>query len=170
MVNLLSLRNDGTVDTTFRQIFTMLEFSKAQCKNATSDSIEFLSSPAIPHSAETTMQVSLSADDPLKWAAICKDYNSIHLAGAAAKIFSLAGKIAHGNRAVAKALQRLMNSRGSRLLLNTLIWMELQFKKPMVAPGVFYISVHETGQTAECGSLSAMSIPRPYSTLVHNDF
>ncbi|CAG5179337.1 uncharacterized protein ALTATR162_LOCUS9162 [Alternaria atra] len=170
MIDLPTKGNNKTVDTIFRQTFSMLEFAKVQTKRTPKNLVEAVSSAVTPHSAGSITRISLSADDPLKWAAICKDYNFIHLSGLAAKIFGLPGKIAHGNHSVAKALQRLMNLGGLRQLLNTPLWMEVQFKKPMVVPGIFDVNLHESSQTsnrisvshsgkdyaiAECGSLQS---------------
>ena len=148
MINIPTGRSDGTVDTIFRQIFTMLEFGKVQTKKVPQNSDETTPSMVTNPLFESTTQVSLSVDDPLRWAAICKDYNFIHLSGLAAKVFGLPGKITHGNHVVAKALQRVPNLGGSTFLLDTSLWMEVHFKRPMVVPGVFDVSLHKSSQTS----------------------
>ena len=148
MINIPTGRSDGTVDTIFRQIFIMLEFGKVQTKKVPQNSDETTPSIVTNPLFESTTQVSLSVDDPLRWAAICKDYNFIHLSGLAAKVFGLPGKIAHGNHVVAKALQRVPNLGGSTFLLDTSLWMEVHFKRPMVVPGVFDVSLHKSSQTS----------------------
>jgi acyl dehydratase len=155
MINIPTGRNDGSVDIIFRQIFTMLELGKSQSKKTGSDSNKTTSSLETPHPAESTTQMLFSADDPLKWAALCKDYNFIHLSGAAAKAFGLPGKIAHGNHAFAKALQQITDSKSSQLPFDTTSYMELQFIRPMVVPGVFDISAHEDSETCKKISISA---------------
>ena len=110
---------------------------------------------AIPQMSESTTQVSMSVDDPLKWAAICKDYNFIHLSGAAAKAFGLPGKIAHGNHAVAKALHQLKDSRSLQPPFTTSSWMEVQFRRPMVVPGVFDVSLRESSKPGKTLSVSS---------------
>jgi len=147
-------RKDGTMDIIFRQIFTMLELRKSQSKRIPNSSHETRSSMAIPQMSESTTQVSMSVDDPLKWAAICKDYNFIHLSGAAAKAFGLPGKIAHGNHTVAKALNLLTDSKGLRPPFTTSSWMEVQFRRPMVVPGVFDVSTRESGKPSKTLSVS----------------
>jgi acyl dehydratase len=148
MINVPTGRNDRTVEIIFRQTFTMLEFSRVQNKKTPTHSDVTATSIGTIQPVESTTVVSLSADDPLKWAEICKDYNFIHLSGTAAKVFGLPGKIAHGNHVIAKALWRLPDLAGSTSLLNTASWMEVQFKRPMVVPGVFGINAHKSGQTS----------------------
>jgi acyl dehydratase len=57
-------------------------------------------------SSQLSDRFSISDNDPLKWAALCKDYNFIHLSGLAAKAFGLLGKLAHRNCVAAAALQK----------------------------------------------------------------
>ena len=147
-------RKDGTMDIIFRQIFTMLELRKSQSKKIRNSSHETRSSMAIPQMSESTTQVSMSVDDPLKWAAICKDYNFIHLSGAAAKAFGLSGKIAHGNHTVVKALHLLTDSKSLQPPFTTSSWMEVQFRRPMVVPGVFDVSLRESGKPSKTLSVS----------------
>jgi hypothetical protein len=79
----------------YRQIFTMLEFRKTGpvAKNSvTKDANEDRSRRSVTLGSQ--LQMSLLSTDPLKWAALCKDYNLIHLFGFAAKLFGLPGKLA----------------------------------------------------------------------------
>ncbi|KAH6878224.1 hypothetical protein BKA58DRAFT_435930 [Alternaria rosae] len=167
MITIPTGRRDGTMDIIFRQIFTMLELRKSQSKNTQNISHETRSSMATPQLSESPTHVSLSADDPLKWAAICKDYNFIHLSGAAAKAFGLPGKIAHGNHAVAKALHQLTDSRSSQPPFSTSLWMEVQFRRPMVVPGVYDVSLRESSEPSKMFSVSCQG--KDYATAVYGD-
>ena len=140
-------RNNGTYQTIFRQVFTMLEFKKTLGSVISKSSDESKHDTSTPGSTRTSMQISLSKNDPLKWAALCKDYNFIHLSGLAARLFGLPGKLAHGNHAAAKALQSLPDAGNMALPKNIPLQMRVDFKKPMVVPGIFEVCVIESPST-----------------------
>lgn len=122
--------------TVFRQVFTMLEFRKTQSsENAGSASVTKTEAIPIEASSETS-EISFSSYEPLKWAALCKDYNLIHLTGLAAKLFGLPGKLAHGNHVVAKAIQQLEDDGKTQWQRESSYCMEVQFRRPVVVPTV----------------------------------
>ncbi|EOA83530.1 hypothetical protein ACJQWK_00598 [Exserohilum turcicum] len=146
-VNVPIEKNDGAVRTIFRQVFTMLEFRKmpGHVKSKGLDNSQSNVSTSIPMDAST--QISLSGDDPLKWAALCKDYNFIHLSGLAAKLFGLPGKLAHGNHAAAKALWSSYSAGNTISPEHGPLRMRVEFKKPMVVPAVFDVTVNQSDST-----------------------
>lgn len=97
--------------------------------------------------------VELGMRAPKKWAALCKDYNPIHMSSILARLFGFPGKIAHGNHALARAVELiardparvvtpgLSTADKSVLLMSrsddgeeTPSALEVQFKRPMVLP------------------------------------
>ncbi|KAK8147636.1 hypothetical protein G3M48_001249 [Beauveria asiatica] len=97
--------------------------------------------------------VELGMRAPKKWAALCRDYNPIHMSSILARAFGFPGKIAHGNHALARAVEliardpsRVMtpgpNTADKAVLLlsrsdtgkETPSALEVQFKRPMVLP------------------------------------
>lgn len=90
--------------------------------------------------------VELRLDAPNKWASVCKDYNPIHMSSILARLFGFPGKIAHGNHALARALEQLARNPSSvspdiaehveRLMGSSDIQsaLEVQFRRPMVLP------------------------------------
>ncbi|KAM3506272.1 hypothetical protein MY11210_007624 [Beauveria gryllotalpidicola] len=97
--------------------------------------------------------VELGMRAPKKWAALCRDYNPIHMSSILARAFGFPGKIAHGNHALARAVEliardpsRVMTPGPTTadkavLLLSrsdtgkeTPSALEVQFKRPMVLP------------------------------------
>lgn len=122
--------NTGPI-VVFRQIFTMLEFRRStqQAVAAIRSSEEM----APPHSAlERLPHVTMSNNDPLRWAALCKDYNFIHLSVIAARFFGLPGKVAHGNHVAAIALQRVIGSGRHSSGLTRARCIEVSFNRPVV--------------------------------------
>ena len=119
----------------FRQVFTMLQFMKIngvpvrpqKVEETGNDETDWLHAKSVP--------VDLSVESPRAWAAICKDYNPIHMSTFAAKIFGFPGKIAHGNFALASAVAQLESMKefsigGEHKGLS----MEVQFKRPISLP------------------------------------
>ncbi|KNG48083.1 ricin b lectin [Stemphylium lycopersici] len=144
-INLATDKDDQSV--IFRQIFTMLEFRKIRSSQIStpsrcSDADNLASKPT-----HKSTQISLSGEDPLRWAALCKDYNFIHLSRVAAKFFGLPGKLAHGNHASAKALWSLENTEFSMPPGDKPLKMQVEFKRPMVVPGVFDVELREPDHT-----------------------
>ncbi|GIZ42486.1 hypothetical protein CKM354_000575600 [Cercospora kikuchii] len=52
-------------------------------------------------------KLSLSSEDPIRWAATSKDYNPIHVSKIGANLFGFKNVIAHGNHVGALAVQQL---------------------------------------------------------------
>lgn len=128
----------------FRQVFTMLEIrdTKTAAKADTASQFENVS---VTHEADTKpVEISFSSNDPLKWAALCKDYNLIHLAGFAAQAFGFPGKLAHGNHIVAKALRQLRDDKRMQLGHEDSFFIEVQFKRPVVVPNTLTVQVQPT--------------------------
>ncbi|EMD85814.1 hypothetical protein COCC4DRAFT_34669 [Bipolaris maydis ATCC 48331] len=125
----------------------MLEFKKTSGSLVSKGSDRNKHDASAPGSTLTSTQISLSKDDPLKWAALCKDYNFIHLSGLAAKLFGLPGKLAHGNHAAAKALQSLPDAGNTALPNSIPLQMQVDFKKPMVVPAIFEVCIKESPST-----------------------
>lgn len=134
---------DAGLITVFRQIFTMLEFTKTKAVANVKTANRRESPFKMDDPGAALRQISFSGKDPLYWAALCKDYNLIHLAGFAAKWFGLPGKLAHGNHVVAKAMQRLVEENDLQWKCEDPIWMEVQFKRPLVVPGVLDVRMHQ---------------------------
>ena len=127
----------------FRQVFTMLQFMKF---NKTTPAIIPQGVDTGPNDDSLWLQATsvpfkLQADGPKAWAAICKDYNPIHMSTLAAKVLGFPGRIGHGNHALALAVARLEGvdemkyderkrmGRGRRALE-----MDVQFKRPISLP------------------------------------
>ena len=144
-INLATDKDDQIV--IFRQIFTMLEFRKKQSAQVPNLSEHTETGTLASEPTHKSTQISLSGKDPLAWAALCKDYNLIHLSGAAAKLFGLPGKLVHGNHAAAKALQSWNDTELSMPPGNKPLKMRVDFKKPMVVPGVFDVELREPDHT-----------------------
>jgi len=117
----------------FRQVFTMLQFMKIQNPEvAPKPKNKELFSSAVK------LPVEIQSHEPSNWAAICKDYNPIHISSLVARAYGFPGKIAHGNHVVAKAIHALTSrSHESAHLLGKMympLWMEVEFKRPVTVP------------------------------------
>ncbi|KAH7408647.1 hypothetical protein DE146DRAFT_646847 [Phaeosphaeria sp. MPI-PUGE-AT-0046c] len=128
----------------FRQIFTMLEFRKTKAVAKPDTAGKNDDAPATYKADTNPVEIALSSNDPLKWAALCKDYNVIHLAGFAAKLFGLPGKLAHGNHIVAKAIQQLEVDKRMQWRRKEPVFMEVQFKRPVVVPNSLTVHFQQT--------------------------
>ena len=117
----------------FRQVFTLLQFMKVKQVAKRAGELKM-----VEHSSYAKMPVKLTFEEPSNWAAISKDYNPIHIFALAARGYGFPGKIAHGNHVLAKSLHTLgSKSRDSAkvlLKMNTPIWMEVKFTRPMTVP------------------------------------
>lgn len=97
--------------------------------------------------------VELGMRAPKKWAALCRDYNPIHMSSILARAFGFPGRIAHGNHALARAVELIARNPArvitpglgtadkASLLLSrsdngqeTPSALEVRFKRPMVLP------------------------------------
>jgi acyl dehydratase len=124
----------------YRPIFTMLELGKTDAvgkntatRGASNDGTERTVTP------ESRLPMSLLSTDPLKWAALCKDYNHIHFPGLAAKLFGRPGKLAHGNYAAAIAIRKVLESHGLQRTGSIPSWMDVDFLRPTGVPSVLSI-------------------------------
>ncbi|KAF3931482.1 hypothetical protein ABW19_dt0204637 [Dactylella cylindrospora] len=115
----------------FRQIFTMLQFTKIPSSTKLS---EITREPdfQFPIDVPSVGQFQIGWSDPSKWAKVCKDYNPIHIWGLAGKIYGLPGKIAHGNHVVAMTLREIL--REQDINPKTPCRMEVSFRRPIVVP------------------------------------
>jgi acyl dehydratase len=127
----------------FRQIFTMLEFRRTKSVDKSGSATTAQTVPTVAGASMGISKIAFSSNDPLKWAALWKDYNLIHLAGLAAKSFGLPGKLAHGNHVVAKAIQQLEDDKKLQWSHKTPIIMEVQFKRPVIVPNVLTVQVQQ---------------------------
>ncbi len=146
-----ALRTGDTSPTTiFKQVGTVLAQLPRSTKPLFSESLQ----PALTQPTESVQEwttadgevVELRLDAPNKWAAVCKDYNPIHMSSILARLFGFPGKIAHGNHALARALEQLARNpsavspdiaeRVERLMGSPDIQsaLEVQFRRPMVLP------------------------------------
>jgi acyl dehydratase len=135
---------EDTGDLIFRQIMTILQFLNEMVEPRWQDSSqkESSDSSSLPDEAyKTTSEemVTIHEKEPSKWAALCKDYNPIHISVMAARLFGFPGKIAHGNQAAAMMVESLASAPRS---LSKYLWldssrasfMEVEFRRPMVVP------------------------------------
>lgn len=131
-------------DLIFRQVMTILQFLSKMVEpkwagiqqKESSDT----RSPEDKAYGETKEGVLIIKEDaPSKWAALCNDYNPIHVSTLAAKLLGFPGKIAHGNQAAAMMMERLASNQQSsirNLWLDSsrASFMEVEFRRPMVVP------------------------------------
>lgn len=75
-----------------------------------------------------TDTVELKFNAPFDWAAVCKDYNPIHMSSGMAKLFGFPSKIAHGNHVLASFVQKFGNSPPDPFAI------DVDFKRPMRLP------------------------------------
>lgn len=105
----LYVNSDTGPIVAFRQTFTMLEFRRLKQQEAPrSRSTEDMAPPSLAQ--RRLAPIRMDSNNPLRWAALCKDYNFIYLSVIAARLFGLPGKVAHGNHVAASALQRVIES------------------------------------------------------------
>lgn len=87
-------------------------------------------------------KMSLSSEDPIRWAATSKDYNPIHVSRIGAKLFGFKNVIAHGNHVGALAVQKLWaDVTSSSSEAYRICWqsdrpfsIELDFTRPFILP------------------------------------
>jgi acyl dehydratase len=149
-----ALRTGDTSPTTiFKQVGTVLAYLPRSTKPPFQESLHPTpgSQPAKDEGRRewTTADgeiVELRLDATGKWAAVCKDYNPIHMSSILARLFGFPGKIAHGNHALARALEQLARNPGAvppevaerveQLIGSSDVQsvLEVQFRRPMVLP------------------------------------
>jgi len=136
----------------YRQTFTLLQFVK---HHLTTEEVDPVSRPpsdiGVKHQTPSTTDttVHIASNEPRLWAALCKDYNPIHISAFAAKLYGFPRKIAHGNHAVAKAIDALSEMTNGPLQHmwygqhDRPIWLEVAFKRPMQVPADLSIALRE---------------------------
>lgn len=73
-------------------------------------------------------KVELKFNAPFDWAAVCKDYNPIHMSSGLAKAFGFPSKIAHGNHVLASFIHKFGK------LPTKSFAIDVDFKRPMRLP------------------------------------
>ena len=129
-------------DVIFSQTITILQFLSPSVKPRWQAPATSTVGDAEPKFCKHAQSLVVEHDAPSRWTAFCKDYNPIHISSLAAKLFGQAGKIAHGNLVVARALDLLLSD--PEVLLGQAWcdissnpkgrWLEAGFKRPMVVP------------------------------------
>lgn len=135
---------EDTEELIFRRVVTILQFLSPTMEPRwlESQQTDSSSQPWPPEKAYSTIAketLTIQEEAPLKWAALCKDYNLIHISALAARLFGFPGKIAHGNQAAAMMVERLASNvqssiRGLWRDSSRASFMEVEFRRPMVVP------------------------------------
>ncbi|KAK5941415.1 hypothetical protein PMZ80_006693 [Knufia obscura] len=133
VVEIVSYEEDPLV--IYRQVFTMLQFMRFRTKPdvlaSRTESLDIAELRARGNPATFTM----SMNSPTTWAAVCKDYNPIHISRLAANLFGFKSTIAHGNHALAIALEQFERSNEFTFHSKDKPFsMKVQFRKPIVLP------------------------------------
>jgi hypothetical protein len=92
--------SDAPEGLVFRKVITILQFLKKtveltrhELRMKPSDLVSTAENALKPAAKEV---LHIEADASSKWAALCKDYNSIHVSAIATKLFGLPEKVANG--------------------------------------------------------------------------
>jgi acyl dehydratase len=135
---------EDTEELIFRQVMTILQFLNQMVEptwleSQQTDSRSLLSPPEKAYSTIAKETLAIHEDSPSKWAALCKDYNPIHISALAARLFGFTGKIAHGNQAAAMMVERLAShaqssTQGLWRHSSRASFMDVEFRRPMVVP------------------------------------
>jgi acyl dehydratase len=141
---LVEVFGEETGELIFRQVMTILQFLHKMVEPKwheapQKESSDIQSLPDEEYKRTSEKMVTIQDDAPSKWAALCKDYNPIHVSALAARLFGFPGKIAHGNQAAAMTVESLASTPGS---LTRNLWldssrasfMDVEFRRPMVVP------------------------------------
>lgn len=109
----------------FRQVATILSMLPKSAKP------EWVPTEAKADEAwtpQTSDVVKLAFSAPTKWAAVCKDYNPIHMSSVLARAFGFPGKIAHGNQVLACVMAKFENPQKGPFAI------DVAYKRPMTLP------------------------------------
>lgn len=126
-------RTGGTI---FRQVFTMLQFVR---HNEVPTKPSSGSEDTKETNGSITLKLPLSS--PSEWAALCKDYNPIHISSLAAKAFGFPSKIAHGNHVAALAIAAMPEDLEFMPSNERPTWFEVSFRRPVVVPAELEVSI-----------------------------
>ena len=110
----------------FRQIVTILQFMSSKALPSPPDSKQI---EPMDVKWTKTEEMKLSVEDPWRWAAVCKDYNPIHISLLAARMFGFPGQLIHGNHAAALAMSKAGVSGNT----------EVYFLRPTVIPATVLV-------------------------------
>ncbi|OAA57200.1 Ricin B lectin [Cordyceps fumosorosea ARSEF 2679] len=125
-------RGDTSPTVIFRQVGAVLAHLPRDTKplyvSATADEKE--EEPAWTSADGEIVELGMRA--PKKWAAVCRDYNPIHMSSLLARAFGFPGKIAHGNHALARADDEGRETPSA---------LEVRFLRPMVLPARLALEV-----------------------------
>lgn len=139
------LKGETQSKVVFRQIITILAFLPKTAKPAYNEAaaVDTDQGAQLNWAKEPNAAVSLDSGSPGNWAAVCSDYNPIHMSTLLAKMFGFKARIAHGNHVVASALEAMQAGKQTGVAergLKTLFaskqpsFLQVQFKRPMVLP------------------------------------
>lgn len=109
----------------FRQVATILSMLPKRTKPEWAPT-EAKAEEAWTSQKSDTVQLAYSA--PTKWAAVCKDYNPIHMSSVLARAFGFPGKIAHGNHVLAATVAKFENPQKGPFAV------DVAYKRPMKLP------------------------------------
>ena len=136
----------------FRQIISTLQFLPSQKDSGVRKQLE--QEEKVVFGSEL-QEMELALDAPSRWAAVCKDYNPIHMSSPAARFFGFPGKIAHGNYVVARLIESTRSVAATAApeeILQKLWWktdkasyLEVTFKRPIILPGNLATRYESTG-------------------------
>ncbi|KAF2724544.1 hypothetical protein K431DRAFT_343889 [Polychaeton citri CBS 116435] len=128
----------------FKQIVTILQFAKNSGEQGSNDKKQTAGDEtAWIWNDGTTSSLVLDKGAPERWAALCCDYNPIHMLNPLARAFGFPSKIAHGSHAVASIIQQWeqdetngISDEGVQdvLLGDKPCYLDVQFKRPMPLP------------------------------------
>ncbi|KAJ9657013.1 hypothetical protein H2198_004613 [Neophaeococcomyces mojaviensis] len=125
----------GTEHKVFQQTFTMLQFMRFKTRSMAIPQVDlYTADTAWLKDVAGTTNFQMSLVSPRAWAAICKDYNPIHISKLAARLFDFPSVIAHGNHALAIALASYHNTSRKHSIDFKRITIEVQFRRPIVLP------------------------------------
>lgn len=118
--------------TIFKQIATVLMTLPSKTQPLYQDTPKPAEEVVAWHGVGKSVKLGFSAPDT--WAALCKDYNPIHMSGLLAKLFGFSTKIAHGNHVLACALAQLEPELRHYTQSGRPFAIDVSFKRPMPLP------------------------------------
>ncbi|KAJ6447059.1 MaoC-like dehydratase [Purpureocillium lavendulum] len=134
----------GHGDSVMEQVITILAYLPSSAKPRFRPAENTIDEPSVAWSTTSTNKVTLDLLAPRSWAAVCKDYNPIHMIRPMAKLFGFPGTIAHGNHVLAVATQQLLSvsdpdervdDQVRRMIYREASYvLKVAFKRPMVLP------------------------------------